>query len=280
MNTLLPSSFADEARLRSHLARDLGAEDDVERRLVWSLNRAIAWMEKRAGRRLKARNYRTQVTTTTSGTTAAGSTTINVASSASLKVGDDLLAAGLDTGTQVLTIASASAITTTKKTLAEIASGTTLTAGSRPLVLMNEEDCEPELYAPEYPLLEANLYALYWVDEDGVRWAADLTAVQVDEQIGRVSLKRELGRLKTGRYEFECRAGYEEPSAAALGDAEDWEALVGVQLRVAEVFFSDDSLLRGRASAIGIGSVNISAADLNMPADIEAALLPYRRLNP
>lgn len=276
-HVLLASSFIDEQRLRDHLGRSAGGEDDLDQRLVRACNRSVAWMEKRAARRLRARNYRTAVTALTSGTTASGSASVVVASASGLRAGDDVRASGIAVGTQIDSI-SGTTLALTRETTASIASGSTLTIGSKPLVWMNDEAGEPDLYCPEYPLDEDNLWALYWVDEDGVRWASDLTAMQIDEPTGRVSLKRELGGLKSGRYEFECRAGYEQPSETALGHPEDWEALSAIQLRVAEVLFLDDSHLRGRSSTIGIGNVSLSAADMQMPADIEAALLPYRRL--
>lgn len=278
-HVLLASSFIDEQRLRDHLGRSAGGEDDLDQRLVRACNRSVAWMEKRVARRLRARNYRTAFTVTTSAQAASGADSVVLTSATGVKVGDDMVAAGLAVGTQVGAL-SGTTVTLSRETAAVVSSGATLTLGSKPLVWMNEVASSPDLYCPEYPLREANLYALYWVDDDGVRWACDMTAVQVDEVAGRISLKRELGGLKEGRYEFECRAGYEQPSETDLGDPEDWEALSSIQLRVAEVYFLDDSHLKGRASTVSVGAVSLTSADLLMPADIEAALLPYRRLVP
>lgn len=277
---LLASSFIDEQRLRDHLGRSTGGgEDDLDQRLTRACNRSIAWMEKRTARRLRARNYRTAFTVTTSGSTALGSDSVVLTSATGVKRGDDVLATGIAVGTQVSALSGAT-LTLTRETTAAIADASTLTLGSKPLVWMNDEASTPDLYCPEYPLREDDLFALYWVDDDGVRWSSDLTAMHVEESTGRVSLKRELGGLKEGRYEFECRAGYEEPAETRLGDPEDWEALSSIQLRVAEVYFLDDSHLKGRASTVSVGPVSLTSADLLMPADIEAALLPYRRLVP
>jgi len=278
-SALLGSSFVDEARLRSHLFRTGGAEDDIDDRLVWACNRSIAWMETRTTRRLKARNYRTQVTTTTSGSTAAQSASIDVASTASLKVGDDVLCAGLDVGTQVESITDGNTFVPSRRTLATIATGSTLTCGSGPLFLDVEDGDESDtMYVPESPLLAVNLYGLYWVGPDGVRTAVSLTYARYDESVGSLRLL-DMGRFGAGRYEFECRAGYEQPSATALGHPTDWEALTAIQLRVAEVYFTDDAQMRGRASTLTVGPMSLTGSDA-MPADVEHALRPYWRRTP
>lgn len=278
MDTLLASSFIDEARLRTHLGRDLGAEDDIERRLTWACNRAIAWMETRTRRRLKARNYRTPVTTTTNGSTAAAAASITVVSTADLEVGDDVLAAGLEPGTQVESITSGTAFVPTREVVSVIASGSTLTFGSAPLQV-DVPDATSVLYAPEWPLLAANLYGLYWLDASGNRTALTLTGKRVDEASGRIYLTHDQAPAGTLNLQIECRAGYEQPSATALGHPQDWEALSAIQLRVAEVLFMDDSHLRGRMTSVAVGNVSLNAPDQKMPADIEDALRPYWRLS-
>jgi len=279
-NALLAASFIDEQRLREHLNRHLGgAESDIEARLTRACNRAIGWMEARTTRKLRARNYRTQVTTTTSGSTAADAVSISVASTAALRAGDDVLGAGLDVGTTVLSITSGTAFVPSKKTVAIIADATTLTFGSAPLHLDVEEDNDGVLYAPESPLLAANLFALYFVGNDNVRTSLPLTYVRYEESSGMVRLLNGLGAFSDGRYEFECRAGYEQPSATALGHPSDWEALSAVQLRCAEVYFMDDQQMRGRASTVTVGAMSYTGSE-KMPADIEAGLLPYWRRTP
>ena len=279
-NALLAASFIDEARLREHLNRNLGgAEGDIEARLTRACNRAIGWMEARTTRKLRARNYRTQVTTTTSGSTAEGAVTINVASTAALEVGDDMLGAGLDVGTRIQSISSATALVPSKKTVATIADGSTLTFGSGPLALDVEDNDEGVLYVPESPMLAANLYAMYFVGDDNVRQAISLSYLRFEESTGMIRLLGNMGRFSDGRYEFECRAGYEQPSATALGHPAEWEALSAIQLRVAEVYFTDDLQMRGRANTVTVGGMSLSGSE-KMPADIEEALLPFWRRTP
>lgn len=279
-SALLAASFIDEARLRSHVGRDAGGEDDVEVRLTRACNRAIAWMETRTARRLKARNYRTQVTVATVGETAADAASITLASTASVRVGDDVLCAGLDVGVTVQSITNGATFVPSKRVLATIADGTAMTFGSKPLFVdVDEGEDACELQVPESPMSAANLWALYWLGDDNVRTAVDLTYARYDEALGQVRLRGGWGSFGAGRYEFECRAGYEEPSATAAGHPREWEALAAIQLRVAEVYFSDDKQLRGRASTLTVGGTTIGGAEA-MPADIESALRPFWRLAP
>lgn len=277
MSTLLAASFIDEAELASHLGRSSGAEDDIERRLTDACNRSVAWMEMRAWRRLKARNYRTSGTVTTSGSTAADAATLVVSSTAGLRVGDDLLGSGLDPGTQVESITNGTTLVPSKKVRAAMASGTVITYGSKPLVLTLDEAIDArDLYLPESPLEEDNLWAAYYV-EGGVRSALDLSNVQIEEATGRIALSGLYGRLSAGRYEFEARAGFEEPSSTTAGHPAEWQDLKAIQLRVAEVLFSDGTQLRGRSTTYAVGNVSLSSGEAAMPADIEQSLRRYWR---
>lgn len=294
LDTLLPASFIDEARLRTHLNREQGGEDNIEKLLTWACNRAIAWMETRTQRRLRARNYRTQVTTTANGVQATGITDIEVASTAALRVDDDALAAGLEVASRIESITDGNTLVLDKRTVAAIGDGDTLTFGSKPLTIDVDPDERrgiawlpfsvsesgtAELWCPECPLRHENLWAANWLDEAGNETALDLTGLRVQESSGRILLYRDMAPVGAQVVRLECRAGYEKPTATDIGHPNDWEALSSIQLRVAEVLFMDDSLLRGRQTGMSVGGVSLSAVDLRMPADIEEALRPYWRLS-
>lgn len=270
---LTPYAFITVAELAAYLDKDATAESD---KLTRALNSATAWMNRRAARNLKARNYRTAVSVATTGSTATGSTL--PVPTATLKAGDELLGTNITPGTLIQSIDSASQITLTKAIAGAVGSGATLTTGTKP-ILWDQECDSGELYFPEYPVLSGNIWAVYWVDGNGNRTAIDLSTVRVDELVGRVYLEGAYFPNGMLRLQLEFRGGFELPSATAVGHHDQCNDMKRITRRAAEVFYQDETALRGRSNEVNLGGFTARRADDAMPADIDDALRPYWNLS-
>ena len=127
-----------------------------------------AWMERRTGRMLRARNHRASGSIVVSA--ASGATAATTTNTANLEAGDELRGTGLAGGTRVYSITNATAFVLSRPTTAALSS-VSCTYGSRALEASG--DGTNELQCPEYPLVQ--VYGISWLDGDGAETALDLT---------------------------------------------------------------------------------------------------------
>lgn len=291
---LSPYSFIDEQRLRDRVRPTGSGEDNLADRLVAACNASASWMNRRTSRNLKARNYRVAVSVTLASNAASADVQLTLASTATLKVGDDFLGTGVAVGSQVLSIDSATLCTLTRPLDAAITVPATFTAGGKPVYQDAIADIETagrrvqfwdptigtqEIWMPEYPVLAGNIYEVAWLDGQGSATAVDLTAARYDEMTGRLLIAYDIVPRGDLKLRLQFRGGYEQPSATAVGHWDDWENLTRIQLRAAEVFFADDVALRGRSTQATFGAASSSTPNFDMPSDIENALRPYWRVS-
>ena len=262
---LSPYALVTVARLKTHLGRSSVGETDVTDRCTAAINAATAWLERRTGRALKARNYRTAFDVRCDANSS--STAFTAGTGGLIKVGDDMLdtiQGYIPIGCQVVSYNSlldtfVSSIATTGA-LAQSA----VTFGSVPLVCNGTG--ESVLDAPEWPL--QNVWAAYSVDYAGTRTALSISSMRLHKASGTIELPHSAFPEGERNIELECRAGYEQPATTVQGDWQDWTALEALALRVAEVFFSDGLNQRGRQTDISMGGLSASVGSYEMPADI------------
>ena len=271
---LSPYALTTVTRLKSHLGRASIGESDVTDRATAAINRATAWMERASGRKLKARNWRTAFTVPCNVTT--GQTDFEAGTAGLVKRGDDMLDAiqgYIPAGCQVV-----SYNTSTNHFVSSIAATgglaqSPVTFGSVPLA------CDGTgfgvLDAPQWPVQD--VWAIYDVDYAGNRTALDITGIRIHKASGTIELAYSTFPLDERNIEIECRAGYEQPTTLIRGDVDEWNALEGICLRAAEVYFSDASTLRGRQTDISMGGLSASVGSYDMPADIVADMRAFVR---
>lgn len=277
---LSPYALTTVTRLKSHLGRASIGESDVADRATAAINRATAWMERATGRKLKARNWRTAFDVQCSAT-------INVASSfvagtsGLIKRGDDIRSySGSPAATDYIALGSQVTAYTDSNGhfTASIAPTATVaqeyaTFGSVPLVC-DGTGCNV-LDTPQWPLQE--LWAAYSVDAAGNRSALSITSMRLHKAAGTIELGADSFPLGERNIELECRAGYEQPTTLVRGDVDEWNALEGICLRVAEVYYSDALNQRGRQTDISMGGLSASVGSYDMPADIVADIRQFVR---
>lgn len=274
--TLSPYALTTVARLKSHLSRSTVGESDVTDRCIGAINSATAWMERRTGRKLKARNWRTAVNTQV--TTTSDDATLDLGTPSDVKEGDDIrLASGesacIPAGTQIDSIDTS--LGTAEMTNAATASVSQASCyvGSQPLRF--DGNGSSVIYLPEWPLV--TLWYAYEVDSAGNRTALNITSARLDEMGGRLELPYDVFPEGEQNIELECRAGYQDSTAYRLGHSVEWAALERLCLRIAEIFYSDDLSLRGRNSDISMGGVSSRVNEFDMPADVREAIWPFVR---
>lgn len=273
--TLSPYALTTVARLKSHLVRSTVGESDVTDRCIGAINSATAWMERRTGRKLKARNWRTAFTVVCDNVSGA-SYDVSGAAGDTIRRGDDFYDAVngyVPIGTQVVSYESATDSFVGTSGATTPLSTDLLTFGSFPLVC--DGTGESVLYVHEWPLV--SVWAAYAVDSAGNRTALDITSARVDEMGGRLELPYDVFPEGEQNIELECRAGYEEPTTKVRGHFEEWAALERLCLRIAEIYYSDDLSLRGRNTDITMGGVSSRVNDFDMPEDVRAAIFPFVR---
>lgn len=274
--TLSPYALTTVARLKAHLGRTTIGETDISDRAIAAINSATAWMERRTARRLKCRNWRTAVTAQV--TTTASDATVDLGTVSDFYEMDDIRltdgeSACIPAGTRVDSINSGAGTAELSNAATAPVTQASVVIGSRPLVCDGSGDSV--LYAPEWPLV--TLWAAYSVDAAGNRTALNATSYRLDEFGGRLELPFAVFPEGEQNIELECRAGYREPTVYTLGHPEEWFALERICTRVAEIFYSDDLTLRGRATDISMGGVSTRVNDLEMPGDVLDAIWPFVR---
>ena len=264
-----PHSFISPEQLQPRLKRASDAEDDIEQRLVDAVNAATLWMENFTKRRLKARNHRTAVTIACSASSASQTVT---GSNFTTQVfaGDDMIGTGLEVGSQVSSITSASSLQANRKTTAAL-SGVSVTFGSQPLRFSG--DGTNEAYLSEFPLVQ--LFSLYR-DDAGILTALDTTGAYYDYEVGRIVLANDIFTKGNLNIVANARCGYAQPTATDLGS---WSfgALEAAAMRCAEILFTDALQIRGRSDNFSAGGVSSSIPDYDMPKDVYAMLAPFVR---
>lgn len=276
MDYLTPYAFASEQRLLAYLKREGGSPgvgDSAEARIavIGAGNAAAGWLEAYTGRRLAARTYRTAVSLGSCTVAANGLSVSGADFTTNAKALDDLVAPSLlAPGTRIASIASATALTLSRK--AEAGSAV-LTAGSEGLLFDGTGETLARL--PEYPV--SAVYSLAYLDADGTATDIDTTGARLDGRTGFYQLTQDALPLGSLNVRVEMRAGYEEPTGATRGHAAEWGALERIFLRVAKIFFEDERLRGGRIVSESVGQVSASLPDFKMPADITEALVPFVR---
>lgn len=291
--TLSPYGFLTLAEFAAYMGRTVGADSNDDDRMTRALNSATAWMNKRSARNLKARNYRTAVSVTTTLSALSGATTLAVPT-ASLKVGDDLVGTNIALGTQVQSVDSPTQITLTRATSGAVAQGATISTVTRPIYIDQPSDLEiggrriewpgpvlgsQELWFPEYPVLSGNIFAVYWLDPMNNRTAVDMTVVRLEESSGRVLISYDVFPRGDLKIQLEFRGGYEQPTATGYGHWNEWQDLQRIQRRAAEVLYQDELSHRGRSIDTSLGGFSARVPSMQMPDDIEDALRPYWRMS-
>lgn len=150
----------------------------------------------------------------------------------------------------------------------------TLTFGTSALYASG--DGSSVIYCPEWPVVEL-LRAEY---RDGALWYdLDITDYYAAPGLSRIELRNAAFPQGTANIRLEVRAGYRKPTSREVGDAHEWLALRRMWLRAAEVFYSDDSILRGRAASFGNlrGGTERALEASALPTDVEAMLAPFVR---
>lgn len=270
MIDLSPHGFVTEAEALSGIRRDGG--DPVEKEvpaIQRAFGRAISWMENRTGRRLACRTYRDAVTLT--GTAANDALALTLASG-TVYAGDDVVGAGMQPGTIVDAVSGLS-VTLSKKTTAQIASGS-LTFGSERLQWSGHGPGD-EVYFPETPVKA--IYSLGWLDGAGQETAIDTTGARLDRATGLYFLPN--GGIPQDPLAIigAFRAGYERPTATSRGDSADWYALQGLQIRIAQIFFDDERRNPGRPTGRSLGALGANMPSFKMPDDVKESIAPYVR---
>lgn len=252
------------------LGRSSGMSADEQDRVVDAVNWATGRMEAFTRRRLRLRTYRD--TNAIACTWTAGDETIaGTTFTTTIYAGDDVVGVGLAPGSRVDSITSAVALELNAKPLANGA-GVTLTFGSAPLVVNG--DGTSVLYVPECPLVA--LHSINYMDEDGAGTALDITGARIERETGKVVLTHDTVPAGTLNIEVNCTAGYDQPTATALG-ASEWYDLEHWCLRLATIHFQDSKDKRGRIVSETLLQTSRTLPDFQMPADVAEGLQRYVR---
>lgn len=137
-------------------------------------------------------------------------------------------------------------------------------------------DGSSAIYCPEWPVVEL-LRAEY---RDGALWYdLDITDYYAAPGLSRIELRNAAFPQGTANIRLEVRAGYRKPTSRESGDAREWLALRRLWLRASEVFYSDDSILRGRAASFGNlrGGSERALETAALPDDVMSMLTPFVR---
>lgn len=247
-----------------------GSEDGVGDYIVLAINGATGRMERLTNRRLKSRTYRNTASISCGATL--DSETLTGSGFLDLKVGDDAVGANLEAGSRIDSIESAGSLTLTKKARA---TGTAaVTFGSAPITVNGEGSSSIRI--PEYPVSE--VYSVKEVDSTGTRTALDLAGARLDKLTGKLLLMTGVTTKGSINLEIECKAGYVQPTATALGDWEEWNDLEQLCLRITQIMFQDYAQAVGRTGDKNIVQFTQHIVGFEMPADIADALRKYERL--
>lgn len=274
--TLSPHALTTVTRLKAHLDRSSIGEDDVSDRCIAAINAATSWMEMRTARALKARNWRTAVSTQVN--TTLNSTSLELADASVVYEGDDIVLAATESacipaGSSIVSVNSSDSTAVCSNAATAALTQVAVSVGSVPLVCDGTGDSV--LYAPEWPI--HTLWAAYEVDSAGNRTQLNTTSARIDAMSGRIELPYAIFVEGEQNIELECRAGYVEPTAYERGHSEHWWALERLCLRLAEIFYSDSLSLRGRTTDLTMGGVSARVNDFAMPDDVRADIWPYVR---
>ena len=266
--SLSPHALGTVADLLRHLKRDSSASEQDQERCILSGNEAVGWMERRTARRLRARTYRNSETIT--GTWSSGGTSISGSGfTSTVKVLDQMLAAGLQPGTRADVVA-ASTITISEPATAA-GSGVSITVGSEPLVA--DGTGSPLLWIAETPVIE--VYGAAYRDATGASTSIDLTGARLVSETGKYVLMNDAFPSGTLNIEIECAAGYRPPSATVAWN-EDWQNLRRLWLRVAEIIYQDSDQLMGRRDSRRLAQSDVTIG-WKMPEDVEVGIEAYAR---
>jgi hypothetical protein len=266
---LTQHAFISPEALLPRLKRVQGAEDDVEQRLIDSINAATHWMELVTRRGLKARNHRS--TSTLTATVTDSDTQVIGNSFNTLERGDDISGNGVNPGSQIGSIDSPAILQMTRKGNQTVF-GSSLTFGSRPLRFSG--DGTNEAWLSERPLVE--VFSLYSVASDGTQTEIDTTGARYNYELGRIVLGQDVFPSGVLNIAANVRCGYEQPEESRLGSP-DWYTLEQLAMRAAEVFFMDGLQIRGRAEDVTLSSMSSRVAATPMPADLIAGVQAFYR---
>jgi hypothetical protein len=267
---LSPYALGTLDELLRHLRADGPGDQESRDRAVIAGNSAVGYMERRTGRALRVRTHRNTVNFV--GTwTATAATVSSIADTSILKAHDDIVGAGLQPGTRIVSIDSAVAITLDKIPTAA-GTGATLTAGSRPLLVDGEGTAS--LWIPEKPV--GAVYSVKWRDTAGTLTALSLTGASLERETGRYLLPSDTVPKGEHNVEVECLAGYTPPSDTERGDLTDWSFLRRLWLRIAEIYAQEAKTLAGRRTSTRTGPADWQA-EAEMPRDVERDLGLYLR---
>jgi len=251
------------------LGRSEKIEANEQDRIVDAVNWATGRMEAFTRRRLRLRTYRD--TTVISCTATAGDATVAGTGFTALYVGDDAVGVGLQPGSRVDSIMSATALELNAAPLANVSG--TITFGSSPLVV--DGDGTSVIWVPEGPV--TSLHGINYLDEDGNATALDITGARIERETGKVYLTHDGAPKGTLNIEVSCTAGYDQPTATALGSPE-WHDLEHWCLRLATIHYQDSIQKRGRIVSETLMQTSSTLPDFKMPADIAEGLARYARL--
>jgi hypothetical protein len=268
VNTLTPHALVTPDALIARMKRTEGAEDDVDPRIIAAINASTHWLEMVTRRKLRARNHRTAVTISCTGSSGA----VALAGSgftASVEAGDDMVGSGLAVGAQVDSITSNTALNSTRPHTAAV--NGSVTFGSRPIRLSG--DGGRELWLPERPIVE--VFSIYH-DDGGTLTALDLTDAFYEYETGRMVLVNDTFPKGTLNLVVNARLGYVAPTATDLG-SQDWYALESAAMRAAEVFYLDALSIRGRNEDFSVGSASARIGTAPVPADLMGMVMPFLR---
>lgn len=257
--------------LQAYLHRESGATDADKARIVRSGNHALGHMERDTRRRLVARTYRTAAAVA-SCVLATGDVAVTGSGFTSLYAGDAVVGVGLQPGTQVASIESASALTLDRA--AEVGGTVTLTFGSERFAV--DGNATDTIQFPEYPV--SAVYSVASLDGSGNETAIDTTSYRLEKHTGRLHLPNSRFPAGTLNILIACKAGYEEPTATNRGDFTEWMDLQRLFCRLSQVYFQDEDQQPGRVVDKKLIQSGGTIPDFRLPQDIRDLLNDFRRL--
>jgi len=105
----------------------------------------------------------------------------------------------------------------------------------------------------------------------------DLTNAAIEYDVAKVTLWQDVWYHGAANILIECRLGYDQPTGTAFGDAEEWDALAMLNMRLAQVAWQDFTTPLGRAETGSTAGASLTMLKQALPPSLVAGIMAFAR---